>query len=301
MDIKKQASIICLLIGLLFASFISQSSALLVWDEDFENPPFDWFLHNYNYTGTWINTPNNFPPIIANGALHMSTPSEMLASAIHNSTIAYGSWSFDFHISFDQIQESVSRIMFIGNNYGGGDLNLTGKAYSWANNQPSSYVIYITSGTDMWGLTFNTITLKIWKPGYPTHIWETLADYMFSSPIIGSHNMTITRNSTQGEFHVYLDSEHLFQVSNNEINTSEIFEFASYIGDISFDNLTVNDETTTNTTTTTTPTTTTITTIHTSSTTTSTAIPTSNPTKIEFGIVILGFIISLLFIRKRKR
>ncbi|MHA2289366.1 MAG: hypothetical protein ACXABG_11330, partial [Promethearchaeota archaeon] len=178
MRTKKNSVIMCLFIGLIFASFISQSSAALVWEEDFEIPPFDeWFLHNYSYENhTSPYLPNNYPPIIANGSVHMQTPSEMLASAIHNSSVVHGTWSFDFHIANDQYKETVSAIMFMGNNYGGGNLNLTGNTYNNISNHMRSYVIYITSGRTIWGLRENSISLVRWIGVGHSYTWIRLTD-----------------------------------------------------------------------------------------------------------------------------
>jgi hypothetical protein len=273
-----------------------------VWEEDFGNPPFDdWFLQNYSYKDNFnsLYLPNNYPPIIANGFLHMQTPSEMIASAVHNSSVAYGTWSFDFHIANDQIREAVCAIMFIGNDYGGGNLNLTGKTYSKISSTMRSYVIYITSGISIWSsLHYNSISLFLWigTEHQSIRTWRSIGDYQLSSSINGSHNMTITRDSTQGEFHVYVDSEHLFNATNNEIITSEVFEFASFIGDISFDNLTICDSVgipcpPTPTTTTTTQ----------DTTTQDTTTTTNETARIEFGVLILVLVFSVFYVHKRKR
>jgi hypothetical protein len=256
-----------------------------VWEEDFENPPFDdWFLQSYNdHTGIYL--PSNYSPIIADGTLQMpwnnlmEQSNDMLASALHNSSVAYGTWSFDFHITEGQNHESLSAIFFIVANYNGGNFNLSGSIFTEISSQMRGYIIYIKSGTRGWDfLRDNSITLRIWTP---TEL-ETLVDYQFSSRITGFHNMTITRNSSQGEFHVYVDSEHLFQVTNNKITSSEVFEFGSWVGDILFDNLTVSNTVEIDP-----------------------PLPTTTPIqdtpRIEFGVLILGFVFSVLYVRKRKR
>lgn len=300
MRIKKKTSIISILIGLILASSMSRSSATLVWEEAFENPPFDdWFLYSYN-TSLYPSGPylaDDYPPIIANGILQMQQSKMMQACALHYSSVAYGTWSFDFHIPEDN--DSVSGILFIGNNYGGGNLNLSGKTYAEISSTMVAYIIYIKSGTEggSW-LSSNSITFKIWTPTK----YETIGEHKFSSYLSGFHNMTITRNSTQGEFNVNLDSNRIFQVTNNEIKTSEVLELTSFYGEISFDNLTVCDSvgtpcTTTTTTITTTTTTTTQDTTPTPATTTS-----SNGTfGFEFGVLILVLVFSVFAVRKRKR
>ena len=229
---------------MILASSISRSSATLVWEEDFENPPFDdWFLYSYNYTEVYL--PTNYPPIIASGTLQMpwnnlmeQTSGEMIATAIRNSSVAYGTWSFDFHIAEGKDHEFYGAILLVGNDYGMGNLNLSESSFNEPFANMRAYIIYIKSGTTGWpAWPSNSITLRRWTG--LTRL--SLGAYQFSSPITGSHNMTITRDSTQGEFHVYVDSEHLFNATNNEFITSEVFAFTSFMGDISFDNLTVSN------------------------------------------------------------
>ncbi len=305
-------NLILSLVILILISTINQTSAVLVWDEDFENPPYDdWFLLSYD-AGGYVDPfqPMNYTPIITNGSLNMQAPlpnCQMLADAIHNSSVAYGTWSFDFHIANDQIDKTVFGIMFIGNNYGGDNIDLTGITYQELKAAMKSYIIYISPGKAFW-LGENTISLWLWI-GREHHtqgdfdIYEALWMYRPSSPndLVGSHHMNITRKFPSGEFSVDLDSERLFQVTNNEITTSEIFEFALFEGEISFDNLTVEDHLSPTTTTTTTPTETSTDAPPTSVDTTTTITSTRETTGLDLGVVLVIVMVSIYHISKRRR
>lgn len=288
---KKKAPIICILIGLIFALSVNRSAATLVWEEDFENPPFnDWLLNSYDINGQ-VYSKNNYPPIIANGTLQMHLGQQTMdCIALHNSSEAYGTWSFDFHIT----EEGYCGLFFISNDYGGDNLDLNGRTLDDCFSKTYGYIVYIKSATRGWGqLLDRSITLRIWKKG-----WEyiTLADFQFSSTsnLTGSHHMIITRDSSQGEFRVHFDSEHLFNATNNEIKTSEVIELITFTGNVSFDNLAVCDSvgncppTITTTTTTTQD-------------TTNTTTTTGNGTfGFEFGVLLLVLVCSVFYVRKWK-
>ncbi len=302
---KLNLYIACISIGLIFGLVINQTSATLVWEEDFENPPFDdWSLYGYDTVGPWQSA--NCPPIIANGAMTTHISQGKQAIAIHTSLVAYGTWSFDFDIPEDQ--ESLFSIMFIANNYGGGNLNFTGKTYSEISYDMVCYIIYIKSGTEGgdWVNDYS-ITLKIWIGN--SSLYLNLAEYILSSSLIGTHHMTITRNSTQGEFQINLDSERIIRVTNNIIKTSEILEFSTFYGEVSIDNLTVCDSvgpclptpTTTTITLPVTTTTTTSTTVGTTEDTTPTTTSEDQTTGIHLEVTLLIVMVSMFFNRKRKQ
>ncbi|MFX1285625.1 MAG: hypothetical protein ACFFB5_18440 [Promethearchaeota archaeon] len=98
--------------------------------------------------------------------------------------------------------------------------------------------------------------------------YRTLTSYDIpGTKITGSHHIDITRD-LNGEFNVYIDSNHIITVTDNIITTSERIFFRSHLGDSAFDNIIVPDsvdktppetsETSETTTVTTTSTTTTI-------------------------------------------
>ena len=171
---KKNLITICILLSLIFSFPINKGSAILVWSEDFEDSPYDdWSLYGYDLRpGPYLKS--EYPPIITNGSLQMSIPHMRQGCAVHNSFVAYGTWSFNFKIPEDN--DSLGGIMFIGNGYGGGNSNLTGLTYNEISSTMRSYIIYINSGagTADWvndysitlGTTFttnNTINIIIYK------------------------------------------------------------------------------------------------------------------------------------------
>ncbi|MFX1283811.1 MAG: hypothetical protein ACFFB5_09150 [Promethearchaeota archaeon] len=313
MRIKKKLAIMCMLIGLILASSINRSSATLVWEEDFENPPYnDWFLHSYYiYPYSAVNY-NNL--VITNGSLHQPTPDGMQIFATHDSSVAYGTWSFDVQIvpielyKEFEIYGAMTEIMFIGNFKGYSEpksFNLSGYDFSQVSDRMKSYALYIISGISRWGLPLNSISLYLWIGRYyqsdqqTQNIWQSIGFSEFSSPINGSHHIDITRGSA-GEFKVYFDSELLFQVTNNEITTSTFFDISTFVGNLTFDNLTFCDSVGScpPTTTTTTTMTTNTTTLDTTPTTTTTD---SGTFGFEFGVLILVLICSVFVGHKQKR
>ena len=79
-------------------------SAEVVWAEDFETPPFDWYLAGYKQVSgdppiTYKH--DSYIPVIENGLLQMpnTQTSWYFSQALRNSTVAYGSWGFDFTIN----------------------------------------------------------------------------------------------------------------------------------------------------------------------------------------------------------
>ncbi len=307
---KLKLFIVCISIGLIFGLAINQTAAILVWEEDFENPPFDeWTLFGYDH-GDWKEPYQliDCPPIIANGIMTTNITQGKLACALHPSPVVYGTWDVDFYIPEDQ--ESLLGIHFIVNGYGGGNLNLTGISYPEISSTMLSYVLYIKSGTEgePWVKDYS-ISLVLWigrvhREPLPT-LWSIIAEHNFSFPLIGSHHLTISRESTHGEFEVFLDSNHIFRVINNEITTSEHFELVTFIGEVSFDNLTVSntepEPTTTTTTIPTATTTATSTTVGTTEDTTTTTPTTSETTGKHLGVIALLTVVSMYFIRRRKQ
>ncbi len=98
-------------------------AANLVWSEDFETPPFDWYLSGYEQVSgdpAITYRDDNYIPVIENGLLQMpnTQTSWYFSQALCNSTLAYGSWDFDFTIKPDEDQinhSSMFNVYFISN------------------------------------------------------------------------------------------------------------------------------------------------------------------------------------------
>ncbi|MHA2253558.1 MAG: transcriptional regulator, partial [Candidatus Kariarchaeaceae archaeon] len=159
------------------------------------------------------------------------------AHAYHDSTLAYGTWSFDWEISGDN--RSFDAVEFI--------LSDTKYNYNWTG------IYELDKGIMGYGLalgSYNVSSVNSATPGldliklYSNNGLFTpvsLKSHSFDGPIEGTHHIDITR-STDGEFKVYFDSDMVIQTTDNQITTSEKFAFTSWIGASSISNIVVLDD-----------------------------------------------------------
>jgi hypothetical protein len=111
------------------------------------------------------------------------------------------------------------------------------------------------------------------------HNYNEKARHKFPENIVGTHHVDITRNIS-GQLNVYYDydPEPIMKYFGNFTGTSSRFLVGSWIGDISFDNITVSDTVNPPTTT-----------------------PTTGGTSgFEIGVIIIIFPLSILIKRKRE-
>ncbi|WP_455463568.1 hypothetical protein, partial [Candidatus Hodarchaeum mangrovi] len=166
------------------------------------------------------------------------------SQALRNSTVAYGSWGFDFTIKPDEDQinhSSMFNVYFISNCTR--DLNAEPSFTEYQN--WGIYSIGLNSGEvgpEWVSFLYQSIWLSCVLPQSGITF---LGQYNFTDPITGTHHIDITRNSTNGEFNVYFDyltnPEPLITAIDNNITTSENMMFYSSYGDTSFDNITVSN------------------------------------------------------------
>jgi hypothetical protein len=227
-------------LGLLVLSSLNptQVSAALVWNEDFETHSIedlnDWILQGYELVNdSYYQVHHGFT--IENGELTSEDifvvwPDTghgvftQIRRAIHDSSVVYGTWSFDWRVSKSQHTFDSVEIMFtdLHHNY-----NLTGELTAF----------------DMIGysLILDTVTnneLLIEKFGGTTNF--ILARRPFDTMPSGLHHIDITRDLT-GRFNVYFDSVLVLTVTDNEITTSVKFVFASFQGNSSIDNIAISN------------------------------------------------------------
>jgi hypothetical protein len=238
--------LLSIVIGLLLIQSVDRATAPIVWEEDFETPPFDeWTLQGHVEAdvnpSTRLAYPTTAVPEIIDGKLQMPVVTKepgnlSVSSAIRNSTIAYGTWSFDWEInsSTGTEHEAWVNVWFITDM----PINLTGVNLE----EPffDGYALMLQSASEGYS-GVEPSCIYLWKPtlsgGY-----TTLASYDIpGTKITGSHNIKITRNPLDGKFNVWFDSSHIITATHNSITTSERFFFRSHLGDSAFDNLTVSD------------------------------------------------------------
>ncbi|UCG03783.1 MAG: hypothetical protein JSW11_07310 [Candidatus Heimdallarchaeota archaeon] len=266
-------------LGVLFLLPLTQVTAKVVWKEDWENPPFDeWTLVGYSYddvNGFQPNTTND--PAVVDGVLKMNSPSDSFgnfwSSAYRNSTVAYGTWSFDWMVEPGEDHESYVNIFFLINDF---PRNLTGVTIALPT---PGYRLILQSGSKG-PLGDNSINF------FRSGVGDPLQTKVFTSSITGSHHIDITR-SLNGRFNVFFDATGssappIISITHNGTTTCEQFVVGSWIGDSAIDNITISD------------------TIDVTPTGTTTSATTTDGTP-SFELEVLVFSLVLFFIVSRKR
>lgn len=228
--------------ALMFLQQILYASPVLAntsWSEDFKDGNYnDWDTMAYNSSNIWTGklTRSDAQFSVIDEAL--TSPDfdsfQDSAHAYHDSTAAYGSWSFDWSISNDK--QSYDAVEFIFSdertNYNWSGLhenekNLTGYGLVLGSyDEPK--VLSKTPG----------LTLAKFKNTDNRSIASILLDHRFDGSMEGTHHIRINRNR-DGEFKVYFDGELTIRVTDNEYKSSEKFGFTSWIGASSISNIMV--------------------------------------------------------------
>jgi hypothetical protein len=264
----------------------SQGATVIVWSATFESPD-EWELQGFNFALDFEWDPY-FAPKITNGVLKMPNTQETghLSQAVHSSTVAYGTWSFDWYISAGTSHEAYEVIFFIVNNYYPTEQSVE------STTDMTGYVLSLTSNEEGVNPSAQYERAVMLSECLSTSkLFSLLAYHQFPSALEGLYHIDITRDIT-GEFNIYFDGEHLFKVIDNTTTTSEDFIFGSWNGDTIYDNLTVSNTVDIDP-----PPPTKTTTQDTTTTTTSE----SETASIEFGVLVLVLTFSAIYIRKRKR
>jgi hypothetical protein len=156
-----------------------------------------------------------------------STILETSADAYTNSSVAYGTWEFDWFIrvnSFDIIPFIFEDLM---HNY-----NRTGiTEEEWITN---------CTGYGLFMQSFDEIRLLSYYH-YARGLDAVLGQYQFSEALSpGVHKIKVTRNE-EGLFKIYLNSQLIITTTDNNVTTSDVFNIDSFQGDSGFDNITISD------------------------------------------------------------
>ncbi|MFX1343210.1 MAG: hypothetical protein ACFFAL_11030 [Promethearchaeota archaeon] len=211
-----------------------QVSAALVWNEDFTVTTVeeldDWVLQGYELIdSTFYQVDHGFT--IVNGELTAedvyvpwSIYMSQVRRAIHNSTVAYGTWSFDWRVSGSQNGYDGVEFMFTDLR---DEYNLTGEFTSYA---MTGYTLILD--------TIENDEMYIEKFAV-TH-GVILVRHDFPSDLIGQHHIDVTR-SLEGEFNVYFDSQLVLNVIDADVTSCEKFNFVSFQGNSSIDNIVISD------------------------------------------------------------
>lgn len=224
-------------LGFLMICPLSQGAAVMVWSESFDTAD-EWELRGFDFLSMRAGEDNlawnpDYSPSVKDGKLQMPNTQEEWHSsqAVHNSTVAYGTWSFDWYVNAGEDHQAYDVVLFIANNYilteqsGEIPLNMTG------------YGLVLNSG-DKGETKPHSVSLAEWRD--ETIKWIILDYYQFPSTLEGPYHIDTTRNIT-GEFSIFFDGKLKLQVRDNSTTTSENFIFNSWLGDSTYDNLNVSD------------------------------------------------------------
>jgi hypothetical protein len=187
---------------------IKSCQADVIWSSNFNEETIDGWTTKF---GTWE---------IINNTIRAGEqdPEKESCLLIHPSTVAYGTWSFDFKLNQDEIVNFV----FITN-------NATYYEYGY------NYYFEIIPAASSTLFAFQKVQgsfnetdeiLDSKRIYYLPNVW---------------HHIDITRNPN-GEFSFYLDSELLFETIDHNITTSEEFRIVSQSYGAYIDNIEVSDE-----------------------------------------------------------
>ena len=204
------------LIGLLLLLQFSQASADIVWQEDFENPPFDdWTLGGYKVSGDLVYLTNQTPRI-ENGRLYTGNINYWPngTGAYHDSTVAYGTWSFDWIVPSElENQQNVGDHIFLISNlpiYLNGSEMTPPTLNGYVIGMAVSFELIATNPGTFF--TFGEINYGIYRE---------MGEYTDPNPFTGVLHIDITRDN-DGWFRVYLNSscEPVIEEENNRYKKS---------------------------------------------------------------------------------
>jgi hypothetical protein len=188
----------------------TNARAAVVWSDNFDDGNMDgWYTHEVS------GQPPNFT--IVDGVVFSEHGEDLLNVAIHESSVAYGTWSFDIYINRITGVEIIETAEF-GTNY----------------TQDGYEVIFATEPRG--GVGSASIQLhELYATSDTTWGYNRL-DYHLMNPV-GWHHVDVTRDNT-GYFCVYLNGTPMLEAIDNTVTTSNGFAFA-FAG--AFDNVVVSD------------------------------------------------------------
>jgi hypothetical protein len=204
---------------------ISRGSAAVVWSEEFENLD-DWELFGYNVVFGYhmAGTPNL---IIEDGALTRDPLAQGLQIAYHNSSVAYGTWSFDWIV--DPGSEGTLIVNFIQNNHYPSSLNVSGVRYKEVNY--TGYALYLEHTSNSF-----EFSLSKWENTDNQTIGQKLKTQTQTRED-GIHHISIGRDSN-GKFTIVRNSIVIMTEQDNGFTTSEYFNLVLW-GNTKIDNILV--------------------------------------------------------------
>lgn len=209
------------------------------WSDDFEDGDYDgWTITGYDFRPFYTDMVTPPLPIPGN---YSATDKALLSIgprvpglagvASHPSTIAYGTWSFDIHITGET--EEHFYVYFTTDDWDDYPLHINsydiaivlqpGQAWSWELEEgaQSGFVLVKRNGAALEGG------------------WQGLGSYSLYEELYGVYHVDITRDQ-MGNFKVYIDGDLVIEATDTEHTTSTWFRFTGEPGP-AIDNVVVRD------------------------------------------------------------
>jgi len=214
---------------ILFLFSINPVLAAVEWEEDFEGGiPDGWDFYSYEMV-SGVHKPLDDPGFsVVDGVLRAPNhkAGDNKTAAKRNSTVAYGTWSFDWlasPIAYDSIELTL--------NHPEHNFNTTGIDIS--DSSFTGYVIVIDNNVPIIRLLKLHKQQGIFSP-------TILDSNRFDAELEGTHHIDVTRGS-EGQFYVYFNTILLLQATENSITTSQAFGMTSWRGDSGIDNISISN------------------------------------------------------------
>ncbi len=154
--------------------------------------------------------------------------------AQHNSTVAYGDWSFDLFFPSDMVYRFVVIIMITSSDGNYHPANMTEEVYL---RKMTGYGLFFRGDSNP------RINIVSYLGDNDPYIGGS-DDYNLPSRLSGNHHFNITRKP-DGQFYVYQNQDYnnpIISYKDTTTKSSEKFIFVSWLGATRIDNITVDDE-----------------------------------------------------------
>lgn len=196
-----------------------------VWSENFDDHDIsDWNIFGITGTPPYTVVPGNYTA--EDGVLRANGSEDIWSIAARNSSVAYGTWSFDIDVVDTYIHEIVIAFLTLDWTYDRWGIN--------------TYFIQIVTG-----LYGNSAEPRLQggtayasdSPGGRTIDW--CERYLYEGDILGWKNFIITRES-DGQFYVYINGTLALDFKDNRHTTCEEFHIGTGPGP-AIDNINISD------------------------------------------------------------
>jgi hypothetical protein len=191
--------------------FSDSIPAGLIWSENFDDGNIsEWNIYGINATGP---LPDEL--CIGNFSLDggvMRATGEEWNIASHNSTVAYGTWSFDMDVQIPE-DETHYIVAFIQYHFSQRDLNEGRLSPGYA------LGFYFTIGGNQ--------EIRLIRGSHDLSPKALFLDYYYSQDITGWKHFIVTREPS-GQFYVYMNGTLILGGKNTDYTTCERFSFSTH-------------------------------------------------------------------------